>query len=104
MRPYPFRLFVGIALSSAAIAIGCGGSPLQPDLPDKPAEAGRTEQSNLLLFPHSAAEELLGRAVRTTTDGKWTIADARAPGCEVAVQKEVAVYTTKRQVDLRSMT
>lgn len=91
-----------LALSALSVVAGCGAA--QPALPDRPADAMKTEQSNLLLFPVSDAEALLGRAVQTSPDGKWTISDARSPGCEVKVRKEPSVYSSKRVVDMHSMT
>ena len=63
-----------------------------------------TQQSNLLLFPMSDAEGLLGRAVHATGDGGWTIADARAPGCEVAIKRSKAEFATHRQVNIHDLT
>lgn len=90
-------------LSFACVA-ACGGTTLAPQVPDKPRESMLTEQANLLLFPHGDPEGLLGRAVQATSDGAWTIADARAPGCEVSVRRTKAEYSAHRQVDIHNMT
>ena len=89
---------------ASLVAAGCGGNPLAPKVQDAPADASKTGQANLLLFPIADAEALLGRAVQLTQDGAWTIADARAPGCEVEVQRVKAAYSTHRRVDVGSMT
>lgn len=86
------------------LVAACGGPALAPTVPDKPQQATQTEQANLLLFPHGDPEGLLGRAVQATSDGAWTIADARAPGCEVSVHRIKAEYSTRRQVDIHNMT
>lgn len=90
----------------AALLCGCGGGPGPiADVPDEPLEAARKiEQGHLLLFPISDAESLLGRPVKVTEDGAWTIADARAPGCEVRVTEDDAVYSVDRTVDASSLT
>jgi hypothetical protein len=61
-------------------------------------------RSHLLLFPLSTAEALLGRAVILSEDGGWTIADDRAPGCEVRVQRVPAEYTKQYRVALEDLT
>jgi len=58
----------------------------------------------LLLFPSGDAESLLGRTVQRTKDGSWTIADRRAPGCDVRVRRREAKYKVKRRVDVSHMT
>jgi hypothetical protein len=95
--------FIFAVLSVAACA-SCGGTTPAPSVPDHPKEATQTEQANLLLFPHGDPEALLGRAVQATSDGAWTIADARAPGCEVSVRRTKSEYTARRQVDIHNMT
>lgn len=92
------------SVCSAALLVACGGTTLAPKVPDKPQEATQNEQANLLLFPHGDPEGLLGRAVQATSDGAWTIADARAPGCEVFVRRTKAEYSSRRQVDIHNMT
>jgi hypothetical protein len=93
-----------IALAAALLGAGCSSNALVPKVADAPAEAGKTGQNNLLLFPVEGAEDLLGRAVHVTADGAWTIADGRAAGCEVEVQRVKSAYSTRRVVDVGSMT
>jgi hypothetical protein len=100
MRHLPGSLVVVASL----VVAGCGGNPLVPKVQEAPSDASKTGQANLLLFPIEDAEDLLGRAVQLTQDGAWTIADARAPGCEVSVQRVKAAYSTHRRVDVGSMT
>lgn len=69
-----------------------------------PAVAQQTDQGQLLLYPEAEGEALLGRAVQTTKDGGTTIAETRAPGCEVEVRREKAEFRSTRKVDLGSMT
>jgi hypothetical protein len=87
----------------AALA-ACSPTLPPPELHPAPAAAHETEQSHLLLFPEANAESLLGRAVQRAADGSWTIADSRAPGCEVAATHEKAAFHTSRKVDAHSMT
>ena len=67
-------------------------------------EATTLPHANLLLHPMGEPEALLGRAVHLTGHGAWTIADARAPGCQVQVRRTPASFTSKRTVDLQSFT
>lgn len=89
---------------AASLLIAACGQTLAPAVPDAPKSATQTEQANLLLFPHGDPEQLLGRAVQATSDGAWTIADSRAPGCEVSVHRTKAEYSARRQVDIHNMT
>jgi len=82
----------------------CSPTLPPPALHAAPAESHETEQSHLLLFPEANAESLLGRAVQRSADGSWTIADSRAPGCEVAATHEKAAFHTSRKIDVHSMT
>jgi hypothetical protein len=82
----------------------CSPTLPPPALTPPPQEARDTGQSHLLLFPEANAESLLGRAVQKSADGSWTIADARAPGCEVAATREKATFHTSRKIDAHSMT
>jgi hypothetical protein len=61
-------------------------------------------QSHLLLFPLASADALLGRSVILSEDGGWTIADERAPGCEVRVERVPAEYTKQYRVALEDLT
>ena len=107
MRPLQ-SVLLGLGWLSVAVflgPVGCGGSAVPPDSAnDPPAATSRTAQANLLLYPSSDPEAFLGRAVHQTGDNVWTIADARAPGCEVAVKRKPAPFKTSRQADLSSMT
>jgi hypothetical protein len=94
-----------IAFAVFAFLFGaCNPMLPAPALAPPPAQAHDTEQSHLLLFPQSDAESLLGRAAQRSPDGTWTIADARAPGCEISVRHEKASFHTSRQVAAHSMT
>jgi hypothetical protein len=97
MAAFRFRmLLVGCAACSPTLP--------PPPLSAAPAAAHDTEQSHLLLFPQADAEALLGRAVQRSSDGSWTMADARAPGCEVQVTREKAAFHTSRKIDVHAMT
>ena len=89
---------VGLAL------LACSPTLPPPTLAPAPDTARDTDQNHLLLFPEANAESLLGRAVMRSADGVWTIAEARAPGCEVQVTHEKAQYHSSRKVDAHSMT
>lgn len=93
------------ALLGSSLALAACTPAIPPPALDKaPPTAMSTDQSNLLLFPEADAESLLGRAVQASSDGGFTIADARAPGCEVTVKRERAAFHTSRNVDTHSMT
>lgn len=79
----------------------------------KPPEAddGVTEkvgsfstETHFLLEPNADAEDLLGRAVHLTSEGGWTIADERAPGCNVRVKRSSAEYEKSYRIGLGDMT
>lgn len=93
-------LAIGIIASVAA----CSPTLPPPAVKAAPQTAHQTAQAHLLLYPETDAAALLGRAVNTTHSGGWTMADARAPGCEVTVHRENAAFHTSRQVDVHSMT
>jgi hypothetical protein len=84
--------------------VGCSPTLPPPEVKAAPPAAQQTEQAQLLLFPEADGEALLGRAVQLTKDGGATIADARAPGCEVEVRREKAQFNSVRRLDLGSMT
>ena len=42
--------------------------------------------------------------MQRSADGSWTIADTRAPGCEVASTHEKAAFHTSRKLDVHSLT
>jgi hypothetical protein len=60
--------------------------------------------THFLLEPTGDAEDLLGRAVHVTSAGGWTIADERAPGCEVRVKRSLADYEKSYRIGLGDMT
>jgi hypothetical protein len=96
----------GAAVLVAGAVLGaCQALPTKgPATATPPKATQETQQSKLLLFPVADAEGLLGRAVHATGDGGWTIADARAAGCEVAVRRSKAEFQTRRQANLHDMT
>ena len=98
------RVLLGTCAVSTSLALSCSPTLPPPSLAPAPQQSHDTEQSHLLLFPIADPETLLGRAVQVTADGGWTIADERAPGCEVAVHREAAGFHSSRQVDMHSMT
>lgn len=61
-------------------------------------------ETHFLLEPIADAEDLLGRAVHVTSKGAWTIADERAPGCEVRVKRSKAEYEKNYRIGLGDMT
>jgi hypothetical protein len=93
------------SVPALALAISaCTPTVPPPALTPPPAEAHDTEQSHLLLFPEADAESLLGRAAQRGADGSWTLADTRAPGCEVKATREKAAFHTSRKLEAHSMT
>jgi hypothetical protein len=84
--------------------MGCGGSLAAAALPDKPKQAAQTEFATLLLFPSEDAAALLGRQVKVTSDGSYSIADRRAPGCEVRARRIASTFRSTREIDLAKMT
>jgi hypothetical protein len=88
----------------ALLAVACSPTLPPPALHPAPPESHDTDQSHLLLFPEANAESLLGRAVQHSADGSWTIADSRAPGCEVNATRQKAAFHTSRRIDAHSMT
>jgi len=63
-----------------------------------------TSDTHFLLEPLGKPEDLLGRAVQISDSGGWTIADARAPGCEVEAERSPAEYEKHYEVALDDMT
>ncbi len=61
-------------------------------------------ETHFLLEPTSEGEELLGRAVHVSKSGGWTIADERAPGCQVRVKRSQAEYEKSYRIGLGDMT
>ena len=76
----------------------------QGALAEAGSETRAVDQANLLLFPQGDAKALLGQSASVGADGAWTVADARAPGCEVAVRREKASFKSTRRVDAHFMT
>lgn len=65
---------------------------------------GFSSDTHFLLEPTGDAESLLGRQVRVTSAGAWTIADERAPGCEVRVRESKSSYKKRYRVGLGDLT
>lgn len=60
--------------------------------------------THFLLEPTADAEDLLGRTVHLSSKGAWTIADERAPGCQVRVKRSAAEYQKSYRIGLGDMT
>lgn len=105
---FAFMKVSGVSVASVAgylaVLVDCSPTLPAPQLAPHPASSRETGQARLLLFPEANAEALLGRAVQISSDGSWSMADARAPGCEVAIRREKAQFRSARQVDVHSMT
>jgi hypothetical protein len=93
-----------LAALSAATLVACSPTLAPPSVAPAPVEAASVDHAQLLLFPQSDAEGLLGRAVQRSSDGTRTIADSRAPGCAVTVRREAARFHASRKVDAHSLT
>jgi hypothetical protein len=93
-----------LAVCSAACHLACNPTVPPPALAPNGAESHDTDQSHLLLFPESNGESLLGRTAQRAPDGSWTLADTRAPGCEVSARHEKAAFHTSRKLDAHSLT
>lgn len=65
---------------------------------------GFASDTHFLLEPTADAESLLGRQVQVSSSGAWTIADERAPGCEVRVKRSASKYKKKYRVGLADLT
>jgi hypothetical protein len=93
---------VAIACASVIALVGC------PDVNEPKVPAGGTNSSvphcELLVVPESDGASLLGRAVERAADGSMRIADARAPGCDVRVERELSTFHTSSVVSVHSMT
>lgn len=77
--------------------------------PEADAEVGQkvggfASDTHFLLEPTADAEALLGRQVHVSSAGAWTIADERAPGCEVRVKRSASRYKKKYRVGLGDLT
>lgn len=77
-----------------------------PEVDDEVVEkiGSFTSATHFLLEPTSDAEDLLGRQVHVTSAGAWTIADERAPGCQVRVRESASRYKKKYRVGLGDLT
>ncbi len=65
---------------------------------------GFSSDTHFLLGPTGDAESLLGRQVRVTSAGAWTIADERAPAAKVRVKESSSSYKKKYRVGLGDLT
>ncbi len=68
------------------------------------AVGGFASDMHFLLEPTSDAESLLGRQVQVSAKGAWTVADERAPGCEVRVKRAGAKYKKRHRIGLSDLT
>jgi hypothetical protein len=94
----------GLATLGQLVAcVACSPTLPAPEV-HAPAQARETEQAHLLLYPEPDGASLLGRAVRITEDGGWTIADGRSPGCEVEIRRERSQFRATRALDMRKLT
>ncbi len=85
------------------LAVGAACSPVAPPVPHAAEGSYSVEQGHLLLSPVQDAEALLGRPVKVTADGAWSIADARLPSCEVVPRRQAARYRVQRRIQLQSL-
>ena len=104
MRPGGRASGVALLVAVTAVTLACSPTLPPPSPAAAPSDSRSVDQAKLLLFPQADAESLLGRAVQLGGDGSWTMADARAPGCEVGVTREAATFHTSRKVDAHTMT
>ena len=72
--------------------------------PSGPASGTEAPHCHLFLFPQSNPKELLGRAVQLTADGRWSIAEARSPGCEIVVKERKASFQAQRSASSGHLT
>lgn len=98
----------GVGIVALTLAAGCTkrGFLEAPKADDEVSQSvgSFSADTHFLLEPSGSGEELLGRAVQISSSGGWTIADERAPGCEVVVEREVAEYEKEYSVALDDMT
>jgi len=101
-------LFVALALALPLALTGCTkkGFLAAPQADEEVlGQVGSfTADSHFLLEPLGDPEALLGRAVQISSSGGWTIADTRAPGCEVEADRSPAEYDKHYEVALDDMT
>lgn len=99
------------SLLAVLVAMSLGACTKQGFLEAPAASPELTEKigtfsadTHFLLEPTAEAEELLGRAVHISQSGGWTIADERAPGCQVRVKRSQAEYEKSYRIGLGDMT
>ncbi len=98
-------LLAVIALGAAASCTKQGflkAPEAEPEVSDKIGSF--STETHFLLEPSADAEDLLGRTVQLSSKGAWTIADERAPGCQVRVKRSVAEYEKSYRIGLGDMT
>jgi hypothetical protein len=102
MRRAIALVFVGMSLGACTKQ----GFLKAPEAGDEVAEkvGGFSSDTHFLLEPTADAEALLGRQVQVSSSGAWTIADDRAPGCEVNVRRSGSKYKKKYRVGLGDLT
>lgn len=95
-----------VCVTALVALAGCAGTTAGVPVgrPESPAASLEIEQGHLLLFPVAKPEELLGRSVKVTGDGAWSIADHRASGCELSAHRLQSNYRVHRRVGLSSVT
>ena len=94
-----------LSLGAASLA-GCTkqGFLKAPEADEAAAVGGFSSDMHFLLEPTSDAESLLGRQVQVSAKGAWTVADERAPGCEVRVKRASAKYKKRHRIGLGDLT
>lgn len=75
-----------------------------PEAEEAAAVGGFASDMHFLLEPTGDAESLLGRQVQVSSAGAWTLADERAPGCEVRVKRSAAKYKKRHRIGLGDLT
>lgn len=103
MRPqFAVLLAAGVALASCTKKGFLEAPEADADVAEKVGGFG--SDTHFLLEPTGDAESLLGRQVQVSSKGAWTIADERAPGCEVRVKRSASKYKKKYRVGLGDLT
>lgn len=103
MRPqFAVLLAAGLALASCTKKGFLEAPEADADVAEKVGGFG--SDTHFLLEPTGDAEALLGRQVQVSSKGAWTIADERAPGCEVRVKRSASKYKKKYRVGLSDLT
>ena len=84
---------LGVALLLASL-LGCRADRIErPNESDMPG--GLPPGMQLLLTPVGDPDGLLGRMVEQDASGAWVVADARAPGCEVKINRVPTSFIRK---------